>query len=335
MKIYYLDDNVKPKLCKLFMIEEPVKSYILFKITMPYGKNEFDKLNSYLEKIFSSIGCNEDVLFTESDDCYAYGKIGKDNRSFRISLNKSFRLNEKYNISLRTERKMDDSIDTHAYLIQAYTVTRSGVSFAGVSIKEIWQEHRDKKQTIMRYSMEENGKYAVDIEKDNYKLNCCLYNSPEISNSERKLENYFFNFDSNKGLFQIFSDVLQLTGLTIEELNHINVRIQRDGANRYYQNEEYIAYNEGKLACLGARKDGNGYHIEDRRIRIESASDDPDTFDIDFDSDNAIFKMGKEMFTIPLDILKTTDIDYYTDPAMANHRFGKAISKRIRPHNVQ
>ena len=87
-------------------------------------------------------------------------------------------------------------------------------------------------------------------------------------------------------------------------------------------------FNDGKLACLGAAKDGTGYDIRDGKYKfITKDTNSLNKYNIEFKEDNAILTINNNKFLIPLDILTYSNSDFTN--RIETYRIGNAIEKQL------
>ena len=144
--------------------------------------------------------------------------------------------------------------------------------------------------------------------------------------NEEKLIEYLINLDLNKNVKEIINDVLLVLGLTIEEIEFINIGYILQGVLT-----ERIEYKNGKLVFLGESKNHRGFNIYQGKIEINiNELNAKEKYGIDFDDENAILTIDENKFLIPLDLLACSGLMNSTKEEKASEDLGNVNDKLLR-----
>ncbi len=319
MKVNYAKEELKKILCERFMIiSKNKKKSLLDILTNKKSPNEKEvaELNKYLTSIISKIGYEQDIEITNSDDVFIYGRIKDSNVFFHIPVNFSS------GFKITTIEGDEINSDLNTYYICVGTVTYNNKIYTYMTPKKTNSERKRGDQTTYKDSIDDHQVYDSLVVRGEKSVDCLINGT--VSNKEF-LDEYFVNLDINKDVFQIFNEISELGDLKIEELKHFSILITYNN-----QNEECISFNDGKLVCLEYYKNREGYRIHDGKIDIKKNKENGlHNYNIDFDEDNAIITIGKNQYSIPLDILDYADVLEYPEVEEANRKIGKSLGKKM------
>ena len=86
---------------------------------------------------------------------------------------------------------------------------------------------------------------------------------------------------------------------------------------------------------LGEDRNGIGYDARNGKLTFKNGLEDPYTYDVKFEGENAILKLGEEEFIIPLSILKQTDFVKNAANESASQRISSAIGMQLKLDNKE
>ena len=324
MTIKYASDEIKELLCKEYYIikENGKKSFLDYFIKKELiTQEQQEELDKYLRGAFSIIGYkNKNIEFTSYDDNYVYGKIEDTNVTFQITIR------DKSNPRLITFEGNDDNYDKHNYFVSVTSGSVYNKPFKALFPQISKIEYKRGNQTTTRFNMNEVKTYNVNVKNGEKEITCLIKGN---YTNEKKLDDYFANINLDKNMIQIFKDVLQISGLTIESAERITIYM---GNNNYWKFANTITAEDGKLTYLAESNNGIGYTISQSNFSIfTNKVNDQENYQIDFDDKNVILNIGKNIFKVPLDILSYSFLmDYSTRLEKASEEFGNAIGKQLR-----
>ena len=321
MTIKYANDEIKVLLCKEFLIIKynEKKSFLDYFIKKELiNKVQQEELDSYLIDLFTKMGYEHDIELTDYDNKHVYGKIDDTIITFNL-----------FNNKLTTFEGNDTNYDKHEYLIRICYG-----SFGNKSFKSLYPQKQDsehKRANQITRTMIDNKQYNtfnITVSNQDQEKILKFLMEGHYANEEELIE-YLINLDLNKNVKQIINDVLLILGLTIEEIEFINIGYILQGVLT-----ERIEYKNGKLVFLGESKNHRGFNIYQGKIEINiNELNAKGKYGIDFDDENAILTIDENKFLIPLDLLACSGLmNYSTRLEKASEDFendnDKLLSKR-------
>ena len=324
MTIKYANDEIKVLLCKEFSIikNNEKKSFLDYFIKKEeITEKQKEQLNNCLIDLFTKIGYENDIELTNYDNNYVYGRIDKTNITFKMTIN------DKYNHKLTSIEGNDTNYDKHQYYLEIGDGSVGNKPFKSLHLQKQDSEHKRANQiTRTMIDNEQYNTFNITVSKEKKILKFLM--EGHYANEEKLIE-YLINLDLNKNVKEIINDVLLVLGLTIEEIEFINIGYILQGVLT-----ERIEYKNGKLVFLGESKNHRGFNIYQGKIEINiNELNAKEKYGIDFDDENAILTIDENKFLIPLDLLACSGLmNYSTRLEKASEDFendnDKLLSKR-------
>lgn len=326
MEIDYGNKEIRSKLFDMFGIRKPVIKLLFITMEDEYGKEQFDRLDKYINNIFRIIGFKQDIEFTKYEESCVYGNLKNSDIYFKMTIDSHY----------GQRLILTNGNYEYTYFLGHGNGIVNGVSFENMYPNLTDKKYKDENQKIWweKYSWKHPNKYEIDINKEDYNLNCIFYDSYKISENEQSLDEYFINYDTNSSVFEVLENVLKIASLDTKELEHIHVHIQRYHYDQLIA-QQYIAINNDKIVSLGEDRNGIGYDARNGKLTFKNGLEDPYTYDVKFEGENAILKLGKEEFIIPLSILKQTDFVKNAAIESASQRISSAIGMQLKLNNKE
>ena len=316
MTIKYANDEIKVLLCKEFLIIKynEKKSFLDYFIKKELiNKEQQEELDSYLIDLFTKMGYEHDIELTDYDNKYVYGKIDDTIITFNL-----------FNNKLTTFEGNDTNYDKHEYLIRICYGNFGNKSFKRLHPQKQNSEHKRANQiTRTMIDNKQYNTFNITVSKEKKILKFLM--DGHYANEEKLIE-YLINLDLNKNVKQIINDVLLILGLTIEEIEFINIGYILQGVLT-----ERIEYKNGKLVFLGESKNHKGYNIYQGKMEILiNGLNVNEKYEIDFDDENAILTIAENKFLIPLDLLACSGLMNSTKEEKASEDLGNVNDKLLR-----
>lgn len=316
MTIKYANDEIKVLLCKEFLIIKynEKKSFLDYFIKKELiNKEQQEELDSYLIDLFTKMGYEHDIELTDYDNKYVYGKIDDTIITFNL-----------FNNKLTTFEGNDTNYDKHEYLIRICYGSIGNKSFKRLYPQKQNSEHKRANQiTRTMIDNKQYNTFNITVSKEKKILKFLM--EGHYAN-EKELIEYLINLDLNKNVKEIINDVLLILGLTIEEIQFINIGYILQGILT-----ERIEYKNGELEFLGESKNHKGFNIAHGKFEIHiNELNAKEKYEIDFDDENAILTLGENKFLIPLDLLACSGLMNSTQEEKASEDLGNVNDKLLR-----
>ncbi len=320
MNINYVDKEVQLKLCNLFLIPKKKTFIDILLKRESINEEQIYQIDKYLTSLFKQMGYEKDIEISNYDDKKINGELKDTNITFQMSISENNRF------TIDTIEKDDTNYYYNYYYIYFVNTTYDEKKYRNIKLNKYKSIHKSLIKTTIKFDLNEEDNYFIMIKRKENVLDCSMYYSNKITLKKECLDDYFNKLEPGKSIFQIYNDIIKLTDLTIEELNHFHICKKKN--IRQNDNQEYISFNDGKLACLGAAKDGTGYDIRDGKYKIITKDTNSlNKYNIEFEENNAILTINNNKFLIPLDILTYSNSDFTN--RIETYRIGSAIEKQL------
>ena len=90
MEIDYGNKEIRSKLLDMFGIRKPVIKLLFITMEDEYGKEQFDRLDKYINNIFRIIGFKQDIEFTKYEESCVYGNLKNSDIYFRMTIDSHY-----------------------------------------------------------------------------------------------------------------------------------------------------------------------------------------------------------------------------------------------------